>query len=205
VRAFRDDSFLYLLVEVAEMPNPEVRLTLDIELNGDGVVDRQLLITAEEVMQIVGPDSLIPIADGQVVIAEALEVRLPLRVAGEGALIGQVCLADRRTPLDTTPIDCTTQPPAIVLVAATEAPVKLRFPSGLRATVRTLEAVVNVRAAPDTDAAVIDLVPNSRVFAAIGRSESGEWIQVQNALYTGWLATHLIAANGDLMQLPVTP
>jgi len=50
---------------------------------------------------------------------------------------------------------------------------------------------------------VIDLVPNGKELAILGRNEVGDWILVQNARYEGWLATFLGSLNTDVMSLPV--
>jgi hypothetical protein len=203
VRAFRDDSFQYLLVETAELPNPEARLTLAIENNYDGIPDMYLTITAREVIARSndGPDEVVP--DGRMFVGDALEVRLPLRVTGEGALIGQVCLSDSRTSPDSMSIDCVEQPPALVPVVRTQAPERVRFPDGPRAVVHSLEAAINVRAGPGTDFPVFKVVPNGTLFAATGRTVAGDWIRVENAFYSGWLADFLVALNSPLSNLPV--
>ncbi len=203
VRAFRDDSFMYLLVNLVEPPNPEVRLILGLENNYDAVTDVHLAITTEAVTLIAEDGSQRVVPDAQMAVGTALEVRLPLRVTGVGATISELCVADSRTPLTTEPLDCIDQPPAVVPVAATEAPLEILSPDGPRMIVRTLEPTVNVRLQPNTDSGVIELVPNGKEFAVLGRDEAGDWILVQNARYEGWIATVLGSVNTDVMSLPV--
>jgi hypothetical protein len=38
---------------------------------------------------------------------------------------------------------------------------------------------------------------------AIGRNSAGDWVQVENARYTGWISRLVFNANGDVMTLPV--
>jgi hypothetical protein len=205
VRAFRDDRFLYALVELPEPPNPDVRLTVGFENTLDGAIDVTLAMTTDEVLLLNGDNEPVVVADAAMAVGSAIEVRLPLRLMGEGALIGNVCLSDSRTPLSSSSIDCTMQIPVIVPVSGTESPVDT-WSAGPRAIVTTLQAGVNLRATPGTDAPVIATAYNGQVFAAIGRTALGDWIQVQNAVYTGWLADFLVKANIDIGELPiVTP
>jgi hypothetical protein len=203
VRAFRDDNFQYLLVETAELPNPDVRLTLAVENNYDGVTDEYLTLTAQDVRvrRGDGPEETVP--DGHMVVGQALEIRLPIRITGEGALIGEVCLSDSRTSSDSMPIDCVDEPPALVRVAPTHAPVRLRFPDGPRAVVSSTQADINIRSKPGMDAPVFRVVPNGTMYAATGRTVAGDWIRVETGFYTGWVADFLVALNSPLSNLPV--
>lgn len=203
VKAFRDDSFLYILVNTVEPPNPEVRLTLGIENTYDGVTDVRLVLTADQVDVLSAQGEQIPVPDGQMAVGSSIEVRLPLRVVATGAMISELCLADSRTSPDSTPLDCTSQPPSVIPVAATEAPVEVLFPPGPRATVRSAKPPINIRSQPNTDSTVIDLAPNGKLFAAVGRNEAGDWIRVQNGLYEGWVDAALVDMNTDIMGLPV--
>lgn len=203
VRAFRDDNFQYLLVETTELPNPDVRLTLEIENNYDGVPDAYLTLTAQEVVVRSGDGAEETVPDGRMVVGQALEVRLPIRVTGEGALIGRVCLSDSRTSLDSMPIDCVDQPPAPARVVPTHAPVRLRFPDGPRAVVSSTVGNVNIRSKPGMNAPVFRIVPNGTMYAATGRTVAGDWIRVETGFYSGWVVDFLAALNSPLSNLPV--
>jgi hypothetical protein len=205
VRAFRDDSFLYALIETAAPPSPNTRLTLDLETNSDGVVDLSLMLTPDQASWHSATISSTAIPDGELVTGPLIEVRLPLRVVTEGAIMSHVCLTDSRTAEDTTPVDCTGETPGVVPVATTEAPVEVRFPPGPSAIVTTLQAGVNVRAETNAEADVVDLVPNGRLFAVSGRTALGNWIQVNNGAYTGWMADFLLDLNADLSDVPIVP
>ena len=205
VRAFRDDRFLYALVELTEPPKPDVRLTLEFENTFDGVVDATVILTPGETLLITRDGEPVVVPDGALAVGTAIEVRLPLRVIGDGALIMSACLADSRTSLESPPIDCAMQTPVVIPVADTVSPVDT-WDDGPLALVDTLEAWVNVRAEPGTDTRVIATAYNGQVFSAIGRTALGDWIQVQNAVYTGWLADFLVQPNIDMGELPiVTP
>jgi uncharacterized protein YraI len=67
----------------------------------------------------------------------------------------------------------------------------------------TQAEAVNLRAQPSTDSAVLDVLVNGRTLAAVGRTESSEWVQVQNAQVTGWLAAFVVRANVEIQTLPV--
>ncbi|HVO71969.1 MAG TPA: SH3 domain-containing protein [Aggregatilineaceae bacterium] len=204
VSGFRDDSFLYLLITTAEMPDPEARLTLAILNSFDGVVDYvNLSITAKQVVvqKNANPEEAVP--DARMVAGQTLEVWLPLRVIGENPRIRQACLSDSRTSADSAPTDCVTQqPPAAVSLIRTQAPNNIRFPDGPRAVVLTA-AGINVRSGPGTDWPVLRVVPYGTTYAATGRTANGDWIRVENALYTGWLANLLVALNSPRSNLPV--
>jgi hypothetical protein len=63
---------------------------------------------------------------------------------------------------------------------------------------------VNLRLGPGTQFQVAASLPNRTPFTAIGRNEIGDWIQVRNGRYEGWLAGFLVGLNADLDMLPVT-
>ena len=63
---------------------------------------------------------------------------------------------------------------------------------------------VNVRNAPLTTAKVLTTVPYGTPFAAIGRTANGQWIEVQNAAYVGWIAREVLFTPGNFDSLPIT-
>ncbi len=204
VHAFRDDSFLYLQIQTAEAPKANVRVKLDIENTFDGVPDVSLIITSKQTLVQTGPAAGNMLSDGVMRSGDVIEIRLPLRIVGTGGLIQQVCLSDARTGLSTAPMDCTEQPPALIAVARTTAPLDVWGSSVPMVSVYTNQAAaVNLRAEPNTDSAVIANPVNDTVFAVVGRNVAGDWVQVQNASMTGWLADFLVRSNIDIMNLPV--
>jgi hypothetical protein len=198
LRTFHDDSYLYVLVETAAPPDPEVvRLILGLDTNGDNETDTTLFATAGQVMQLSDNNTRSVVIDGSMAVGQTLEARLPLRVAGEVPLISELCLADRSAPL---PLDCVTQVPIVVPKVDTRAPRDSYFPPG---PLVTTSRRVNLRAGPGTDYAILTTLGMGRVLRATGRDEAGDWIQVQNARYTGWLSQSLTVLNGELLSLPV--
>jgi hypothetical protein len=206
VRAFRDDSYLYVLIETGTAPDPEaVRLTLGLDTDGDGETDTTLLATANEVMLLGDEDTQSAVVDGSMAVGEALEARLPLRVVGESPLISELCLSDSRTPPPADPLDCVAQRPINVPDVGTQAPHDSYFPPGPLVTVLTAAATgrINLRAGPGTEYPILATLGIGHVLRATGRNEAGDWIQIQNARYTGWLAEYVTIPNGDLATLPV--
>jgi SH3-like domain-containing protein len=63
----------------------------------------------------------------------------------------------------------------------------------------------NVRQSPNTTARILVSVPAGTIFAAIGRTDDGNWLRVQNAAYEGWISRQVLyAENGNFEALPVT-
>ena len=203
VRAFRDDGYLYLLVETTEAPNPDIRVMLGIENTFDGRTDVTLVITSGD-MVISNPfdDSRIPVPDGAMAVGDSVEIRVPLRVISPGALINELCLSDSRSQASSVPLDCIETLPQLVPVATTQTPLPLAFPPGPRAIVRTT-GTVNLRSGPSEGYTILDVLENGVEFAATGRNTAGDWVQVENASVRGWLAGFLIAPNITITDLPV--
>jgi hypothetical protein len=205
LRAFRDDRFLYGLVDLTDPPKPEVRLTLEFENTFDGVADVTVVMTSDETLLIPRGGEPVVVPDGKMAVGTSIEVRLPVRIIGDGALMMSACLSDSRTALESPPIDCVGQTPIVIPVANTVSAADT-LSDGPLAIVDTLQAGVNVRSEPNTDSEAITTAYNGQVFSVIGRTALGDWIQVQNAVYTGWMADFLLMANIDIGELPiVTP
>ena len=203
VHSFRDDGYLYLLVETAEPPNPETRVVLGIENTFDGQTDLTLSITPDAITLVgVGDEDDQPVPDGAMAVGSAIEIRLPLRVVTTGALINEVCLSDSRTEESAVPLDCIVTQPQVVPVATTRTPLPVAFPPGPRAIVRTT-GTVNLRSGPGEGYNVLDVLGNGVEFAATGRNAAGDWVQVANASYSGWIAEFLVMPNIVISDLPV--
>ncbi len=202
--AFRDNSYLYLRVETAETPGDVTRLTVGIENTYDGATDVIVRFDAQQVLASGPAVDAAPVLDGALAVGAVIEARLPLRIAGEGGLISQVCLADRRTGPDSAPVDCTDQPPAVVPVVNNRALLDVWYPPVPLVTVYTTGAdAVNLRALPGTEAQVLDVLVNGQVLAVTGRTEAGDWVRVENARHTGWLAQTVVRPNVAIETLPV--
>ncbi len=202
VRAFRNQSDLYLLVETRGTPSNDARLDLHFDTNVDGTPDVNVIVDADRVFIRSGDGAETPIADAAMAVGEGLEVRLPLRVTGIGSRIPGLCLTSRQELL--VPVsDCLDQPIA-VRAFAEQDPSGLRLLGGLAVSISSTDvSVVNLRSGPSTSASVRTTARVGELFSAIGRNQAGDWILVQNARVQGWIAASLAAANGDLQALPV--
>jgi hypothetical protein len=203
VYAFTDNAYLYLQVETAVAPKPVVRLSVGIENTFDGVTDIVLYATANQVIKldINGNPEIVP--DASMTGKTVLEMRLPLRLVGEGGLISELCLSDSRTALTSAPQDCMTQPIGLIPTTPEEAPLDTWYQSRPMGVVYAPQGA-NLRTGPSTDDAVLTQVSTGKWYAAVGRNLAGDWIQVQDARMTGWLAAFLLDLNIDPMNLPVT-
>ena len=70
------------------------------------------------------------VPDGAAAFGEGVELRLPLRVSGSGALVGRVCFSHAQTSGALEDFDCTAAPPAVVPALRTTAPANLHLAPG---------------------------------------------------------------------------
>ncbi|NDJ61564.1 MAG: SH3 domain-containing protein [Chloroflexi bacterium] len=200
VRAFRNEDFLYLLIDTATSPNPNVQVVFGFDSRGAGAADTIVVANRDRIYIQPEAGAQISIPDAAFVIADSIELRLPLRVTGISSRIPSLCLNSARELAFPTPPDCI-ESVAVTSIGEND-PAAIRFESDLLVTVISTSRI-NLRNGPGTNFGVITTIPNGRVFAAVGRDAAGEWIQVQNARYQGWIASFLLAPNGDLQSLPV--
>ncbi|HEX3051945.1 MAG TPA: SH3 domain-containing protein [Aggregatilineaceae bacterium] len=188
VRAFQNQDFLYLLVESTSGAPTSLQLTFDT--NNDGSSDGTLLVDAAGA---IAGERMVP--DVRAVFGEnTIELQIPLREAGT---VLDLCSGEDEQR------DCLDGGLEISTVNEA-APTDLLFPEGPLVMVRTdPQNNVNLRSGPGTTSETLGRYENGQVFLAIGRDATGEWIQVQNARHTGWLAQFLLRSNVDLMTLPV--
>ena len=76
-------------------------------------------------------------------------------------------------------------------------------PNGPMVRVTTTTPTANLREGPGTETGIITSVPNGAFFAAVGRNEAGDWVQVQADEGRGWLAAFLLTPNVEIATLPV--
>lgn len=93
-----------------------------------------------------------------------------------------------------------TRPPA------TPAPAESMIvaPQGvpLLATVQ-IQGNLNLRQAPTSDSAIVASLPGGSQVIALGRTETGEWLQVRTPAGDGWVNAGFVALDGDMGSLPV--
>jgi hypothetical protein len=202
-RALRNDSYVYLMVETAAQVNPDAQLELQLDSRGSGIADTFVIANGNGVF-LQQPDGTRElIADAQFGVGAGVEVRLPLRVTGFAPAIPGICLTTATPLAFATPPDCLTSPVPIVFTDDRDpADVHPTEDIGLMVMTRTDDAA-NVREGPGTNFNIVVGLRSGRLLRAIGRTASGEWVQVQTARYTGWISDLVYIANGDVMTLPV--
>lgn len=203
VRAFHNDSYVYLLVETSGTPPADVRLTLDISAaETEGI---SISAQSGQVMVIAATGETV-VEDAALAVGQVIEVRLPLRVTGLTEIsIDLLCLYEGAADATAEAQDCLSQP-VEVTPSEERDPLSLRFGQTLSVTINDINrGAAGLRDVPDLFAPIKALVSNGTVLAAIGRDESGEWINVQNATTGGWVEAFTVIANGDLSALPVVP
>lgn len=199
-RAFRDQDYLYLLVDTRGTPNLNAQLEIQLDMDVDGTSDIEIIADAGRV-SVNSEDNLGQfVSDARFAIGASIELRLPLRVTGTSARITTVCLTSS-VELAFPISDCTDNPIS-VSISPTQAPADLLLSEGLIVSVNSSE-MVNLRAEPSTNAAVLDTIRIGSLMRATGRNEAGDWILVQSARHRGWIAAFLLIATGDLQSLPI--
>jgi len=202
VYAFQDDHYLYLRVETTAAPHAQSELRIEIENTFDAVPDVAVWITPRGIEARSPSGGIEDVSDGAAAFGEGVELRLPLRVTGFGALLGSVCFAHERASGEVEQFDCTTAPPAVVSSVTTRAPADLHLMPGPLAWFPAAPATP-VLAAPAPDAPVAQSAVTGQVFAAVGRNAAADWVQVRNARGTGWLPAASVLLNTDPASLPI--
>lgn len=194
VRAVADDDYLYVLIHTKEPPDIGARVELSLGEEETGA-ENTVLVAGHSGVYRVGPEGgETLVADAALGLGDAVEVRLPVRLAGQSLRIGRLCVAARASK------DCLDQPLEPQLLDS-RAPFDFALAGQPLVTV-TADGV-NIRKGPGTDRRQIGIAPNRMVFAATGRNEDATWVRVQNARFEGWIAAQLLMPGGDLWWLPV--
>lgn len=202
-RAFRNESYLYVMIETMVTPNPDVQVEFGLDSRGSGSADVFVVANRSGVFLRGTDENLTPLRDAAFAVAGVIEVRIPLRAAGLSSAIPQMCLTTATPLAFPTPPDCMTA--RIPIPNSNErdpADLHIQDGEGLMLMTRTNDTA-NIRSAPSTNANVVVGLRNGRPLRAIGRNSAGDWVQVENARYTGWISRLVFNANGDVMTLPV--
>lgn len=195
-RALKNDAYVYLLIQTSGLPSRDLRLEVDFggSAESQGV---SILAGADGVRLKSDEGEPVDIPDAQMAVGEAIELRLPMRIVGGEPEISRLCsYAD-----STTEADCLDQNPTITVTDDLE-PFDLRFPPGPLIRVLSVRNI-NLRQGPAQNAPLVTILNAGQTLRAIGRTESGDWIQVESGAYQGWLFASLVIANHDISQLPV--
>lgn len=199
IYAFRDDAYLYLRIDTAARPRDYAELRIEIENTFDAVPDVAIWVTPRGIEARAADGTVEEVSDGAAAFGEVIELRLPLRVAGHGALLNSICFVHEQRDGAAERFDCTTAPPALVPSVTTRAPADLNLAPGPLAWV-TAAPAGPVLSAPSPDAAVAQPAVTGQVFAVAG--SSGEWVRVRNARGAGWLPASSVALNATFGSLP---
>ena len=200
VRVFQDQNYLYLLVETRGNPNENAQLVLQFDANSDGASDTQLTVNSDWIVVTGEEGAAAVVPDADFSVGNSLEARLPLRVTGINSRIMALCLTSS-VELAFPVADCIDDTIAVQNLPS-QSPRGLLSLEGLDVTVTSTSAV-NLRAEPSTNSMVLATIGIGSIFKATGRNEVGDWVFVENARYSGWIAEFLLTATGDLQTLPV--
>ncbi len=200
-RMFRDDQYLYVRIDTNEPPDAVARVYLRFDVDNDGLNDVRITVHADGSAERTAGE-IRSFSDARFAVGEILELRIPLRVIPNLQRVRSICadfIVDTSTEEQTPCI----RGDLVIRQAATVALLDARLTDNILVTAFSFERA-NLRLEPGIEFPRITATRNGTVFAAIGRDESGEWIQVQNARFEGWIARFLLAPNGDVMRLPIT-
>jgi hypothetical protein len=201
VRAFRNESFLYLLIETMAPPDSEAQLELQLDTRGSGTPNVTVIASGKGVYQYGVDGTLLPIPEARMVVGSAIEIRLPLRVSGISSRIPGICLSTTR-PMAFPPTPDCLGTPAVVTNTGELDPSTLYLPSETLASVITND-VANLRTGPGMNFDVLTSFRQGQVVSVLGRNEAGDWFRVQNARYDGWMNELVLLISGDPLALPV--
>jgi hypothetical protein len=202
-RAFRNNHYLYVLLETSAAPDPDAQVTMELDTDFDGVLDTSLtLLPGANAIQTRTGESSIAILDSAMAIGEnGIEIRLPLRETGLLDTIPNLCLQSGVELAFPPPPDCADfQIPVRARDEDDLAPVRLT--GTMLAKAFTVD-FINLREGPSTDFRRVGGAGNGDLFSVVGRSATGDWLLVENAAVRGWAAAQLMNPNGDIMALPV--
>lgn len=63
---------------------------------------------------------------------------------------------------------------------------------------------LNLRAAPDLNSAILEVIPYNTPVQAIARSANSSWIEIKVGTRRGWVAAWLVVMRGDINVLPIS-
>ena len=199
VRAFRNSAYLYLLIETAQPPDPDSHLTIEVDSNSDGQVDRKITIDAHSASYMATNGTAVPLPDAVLAVGQTIEARIPLRATGPIAQVDNLCLSNGSLTSNAAS-DCLQS--IGVYHSAQQDPAYLRLTGNMLGTVNGPRGA-NVRATPDATGQILAVAPPGDLFAVLGRNEDGTWVEVENGPSSGWISALTITLSGDLQLLPI--
>lgn len=198
--AFQNDAFLYLALATAGQPISTLAIEIGVDNDGDGTEDAAVIISNSGVISQIG-ERVVFMPDADFHIGTIIEARIPLRAFGRFTQIARLCLTSSiELAFEVTP-DCLDTPLPAPAVSQRD-PAPLRFSGVPIATVQTAD-FANIRQGPGTNTPIVGAVDDGDLFALIGRNQAGDWYQIRNARYEGWMASYLMFSNADLERIPI--
>ena len=194
LRLVENDQFAFLNIETGAPITEDVQLGIRIASE-----DNVMSLIYEDGQFFIAGLALDSIEDAAIGVGEHIEVRIPRRLLGEDYTLLQTCVR----VLSAANADCLDE--AVVPTALdTIEPVPVRSTSEQPMGFIRSNGLVNLRSAPTTSSQVVGQIDNRDVFAVIGRNTEGDWYQIRNGRYEGWVASFLIGINADPALLAIT-
>ena len=204
VRAIYNDSYLYMSIETISQPNPSSQIELGLSTTGTNQMDTLLTLRPGHVLARQDNHEAVLVPDADMAVGNVIELRVPLRLTGTPPHIVDLCLSSAVALAFPQAPDCMESSIQIGRVNQID-PAPLRYSANPMIAVRgDGRNPFNVRAAPSSTAKVLITAPVGTIYAAIGRTADGKWIQIENAAYMGWIGRETLFTPGNLDSLPVT-
>ncbi len=203
VRAIRNDAYVYLGMLTAAPPDPTSRVTLALDVTGNGVIDLTLQARDGQIVSIDADGALIDvIPDAGYAVGAGIELRVPLRVTGQNVRVLSLCVdATYRLAFPQTPGCFAGNLPLGSVLTPDPAPNRsLGEPV---AVVIGIGSRVNLRAAPSTDANIVNSFAAGTLFTVTGRTARADWLRVHNAAWSGWISTTAVFFTADPEAIPI--
>jgi hypothetical protein len=204
VRAISNDSYLYMSVETVSQASPDAQIDLELDTTGSGQPDTIVSMRPGRVFAQKDDQEAVLVPDADMGVGDVIELRLPLRISSVTPRIVGLCLSSGRELAFPQPPDCMESKIQVGRISQVD-PAPLRYSDAPIVALRgDGQNRINIRNAPLTTARVLTTVPYGTPFAAVGRTANGQWIEVQNAAYVGWVFHQILFTPGNLDSLPVT-
>lgn len=190
IRLFHNNSYVYVDIETVAEPDPTSTINLQFTVN-NSTIDVSLENDAISYVDANGASNLIPDAD--YAVADHIEVRIPLRVAGPTPTLSQVCVQDSTA----SESDCYEGQMSSTLVQTTD-PNPVRFEQ-----MPTAFVLIAGNLLEEPEGNVITRLPIDTQLVVLGRNQDGTWLRVANARYEGWIDASLVEINSRISRLTI--
>ena len=210
VRTFHNDNYVYALIDTALPPLPDTQVEVIFDANGP---EATVVLNEETGGSLLVDGNTVSIPDAAIAIGEMIEIRIPIRIAGRVPIIERICLTTASDP-ESQIRDCNGQRLVVNDTLDLDPVAFLPTAAGPVAIV-TSPRTVNLRAGPAESFPIIAGVTRGTPFVATDVNEDGEWVQIENSRYSGWMTriwlsldvrlldpTLEVPMPGDVVRLP---